>query len=87
MAATALKIPKEGKYTHLFVTSTPIEDKKTEVQVHLTGDKYIQSGMESLNGFVVEKSEEEYHKNLRTDSDKKGHFVRDYSTNPEWNPE
>lgn len=87
MAATALKIPKDGKYTHLFIVSTPIEENKTDVQICLTGDTYVQSKMETLQEFMVEKSEEDYHKSLRKESNEKGHFIRDYSTNPEWNPE
>ena len=32
-------------------------------------------------------NEEEYHKTLRADANVHGHYVKGYSTNPEWNPD
>lgn len=36
--------------------------------------------------FIKEIGQEEYHRTLRIDAVKKGHFVPRYSTNPEWSP-
>jgi hypothetical protein len=35
---------------------------------------------------IHEDPEETWHKNLRRDASEKGHYVPQFSTNPEWNP-
>lgn len=35
---------------------------------------------------VSEKSEEEFHKELRAQADAEGHLVQGESTDPQWNP-
>lgn len=85
MAATALKIERSGKISHFLMATLPGETG-TDLAFHTTDDKYeINPNLEPKYG-VSEKSEDQYHKDLRIDAKKAGEFVPEFSTNPEWNP-
>lgn len=80
MPTTALKI--DG-INMLFMTVTR-PDGNCDVDVYLADQNFVVSGKPSLS--VVPMTEEAYHKDLRRLASEQGHFMKDYSTNPEWNP-
>ena len=80
MATTALKI--DG-HNMLFMTA-PREDGNCDVDVYLADDSFMPMGQGSIS--AVKMTEEVYHKDLRRLASEQGHFVKDFSTNPEWNP-
>lgn len=80
MAATALNV--DGKKV---LAVTTMDEKGLVVQLHDTTGDFQPIG--NPEGFLRSESEEEYHRNLRKDAHAKGHFVKERSTNPEWNPE
>lgn len=86
MAATALKIEKDGKVSHLLFVSIPGEDENLDLAIHYTGEDYVILKNLTPEYGVSAKSEEVYHRNLRVDANVAGHFVPEFSTNPEWNP-
>lgn len=94
---TALLIPaKDGKpeVRFQFSTSLPtkeiIEDVNAAkdiivVQIYVCDDKW--TPMKEFQRTIDKRTEEVYHRELRASSQEKGHFVKEYSTNPELNPE
>ena len=86
MAATALKIEKDGKTSHLLILSIPGEDNNLDLAIHNTADDYVVLRNLTPEYGVSSKTEENYHKDLRVDAQIAGHFVPEFSTNREWNP-
>ena len=84
MPVSCLKI----KDSRLIVISSSEPANKTEfvtvVQTYLGDENFQPVGEPAIS--VHEISEEQYHKRLRKDASKKGHFVKEYSTDPDWNP-
>lgn len=84
MPATTLWIVQEDKeYKMMFITQQ-YGEKDFTVNIYGCDDDFIPKG-EPMTRDLVGK-EEDYHKNLRKDSEEKGHYVPGHSTNPEWNP-
>jgi len=80
MAATALNV--NGKKVLAVTTKDEIG---LVVQLYNTEGEFSPTG--EPESCVRSETEEEYHRNLRKDAKEKGHFVKEYSTNSEWNPE
>ena len=85
MAATALRIPKDGKDVNMFFMTVPRENGGLQVDIFLADEEFIPQGQPSFGHSDL--SEEEYHKQLRAEADMKGHLVKDFCTDPEWNPQ
>ena len=83
MAVTSLRIDKDGVITHLMMMTAPTPEG-VDIDIQLTDAEFTPVGKPSLG--QMPKDEEEYHGELRIISHEKGHFVPEYSTNPEWNP-
>jgi hypothetical protein len=83
MPTTALKITKEdGTVNHIMMMTAPTPTG-IDIDIQLTDANYMPVGKPSLGAMA--KDEKEYHVELRKVSHEKGHFVPEYSTNPEWN--
>jgi hypothetical protein len=80
MATTSLKI--DGNHLMFMTVTRP--DGHCDVDVYLASEDFVPMGKPSLS--AVKMTEEEYHKDLRRLASEQGHFVKDFSTNPEWNP-
>ena len=84
MATTAIRILKSGLAIRTkFITTQ--QDTHIDIDVFHCDEMFIPIGKPSLG--VDERSEEEYHRTLRTEAYSRGQFVPEESTNPEWNPE
>ena len=84
MATTALTIKTEDVTKNLLFMTVQREDGICDVDIFLCNENHDVMGTPSLG--VANKTEEDYHKELRLDASAKGHFVPEHSTNPEWNP-
>lgn len=94
MATTALKVENPGEeIVRVKFMTNPIEVPAKDgngtkvfldVELHVCDEDFIPKGRTSKT--VQDRSEEEYHKDLRKQAAEKGHFVAEESTNPEWNP-
>lgn len=80
MATTAIKV--QGK-NMLFMTAEK-ENGEVDVDIFLADDDFLPVGTPSIG--YCDKSEEEYHKELREQANEKGHLIINFCTNPEWNP-
>jgi hypothetical protein len=81
MAQTALNV--EGTN---FVALTKQEDKVLLIQMYKADGEFKPLG--DPETFVdEERNEQQWHTMLREDAIKQGHFVPQFSTDPEWNPE
>ena len=84
MAVTAIQVDDQKL---LFMTvEAANREGSLDVDIHLADENFMPIGKPSL-GHRDGLNEEEYHKQLRKEAKEKGHFVKDHSTNPEWNPE
>ena len=89
MACTAIKIGD----VRIKIITTPVSFPNTEgvirnftdVQLYKCDDDFIPEGSASRS--IHEDDEETYHKNLRKESFERGHFVKEESTDIEWNPD
>ena len=80
MALTALNL--DGKK---IVAISSVDEIGLVVLIYqTTGDFQTEGTPEHC---VRTETEEEYHRGLRKEAHAKGHFVKERSTNPEWNPE
>src|SRR6188768_2693786 len=86
MAATALKKKVGEETTYIMIVSLPSEEG-VDLALHLTGPDYKIDSTKRPEYGVDKRDEETYHRSLRIGASKVGHFVKDFSTNPEWNPE
>ena len=82
MATTALQITNtEGVVTKTkFMTVD--RDFYVDVDIYKCNDQFIPIGEPSMG--VNERTEEVYHKELRQEAKKRGQYVPEESTNPEW---
>jgi len=88
MATTALKIPQiNGTEERLLFMTAPGNDGFLDVDIFRADEYYIPFGGTSIGTSQTQVTEEEYHRKLREEAHSKGHFVGNYSTNSEWNPE
>ncbi len=84
MPATSLKINNDGaEYRLMFITQQYGENDFT-VNIYRCNEEHVPMG-EPITKNLLGK-EEDYHKNLRQESNEKGHFLPGHSTDPEWNP-
>lgn len=84
MATTSLRIEEKGRINHLQFMTVPTE-KGVDIDVMLTDSDFIPVGNPSMSAMPV--SEEEYHRKLRKEASERGQYVKENSTNPEWNPD
>jgi len=84
MAVTAIVIIKDGLARRSQFMTLP-NDTHLDVDIYMCDEKFIPAGR-PLQG-VDERSEEDYHRELRKEAKAAGQFDADHSTNPEWNPE
>lgn len=86
MATTSLTVKSEtGEDINVTFITAETAENVIVVQVYKTDDDFNPVGTASIS-VAQFPSEEEYHKQLREEAGKRGQFVADYSTNPEWNP-
>lgn len=86
MATTALKIVKnEQEQRLLFMTVSRQDGRGLDVDIFKADNEFMPEGTPSL-GVSEIVDEAEYHKALRANALQEGHFVPEFSTNPEWNP-
>ena len=85
MPVTAIKILKEGKEERMLFMTAMRGEKGVDVDIYLANEEFMPMGTPSL-GFSND-SEENYHRELRKQSQERGHFVPEFSTNREWNPD
>ena len=84
MAITALEVIKDGMKIRTKVFTVQ-ETDKLAVDLYYCNEEWIPKGTPHLS--VDKRTEEEFHRELRSQSKAKGHFVPTESTNPEWNPD
>ena len=86
MATTALEIG-DMKLKFMTVPKELVNEEGsklfTQIDLFMCDSKFIPYGKPSHS--IIELNEEEYHKNLRSEAKKKGHFKEEQSTNEEWN--
>jgi len=86
MACTGLKFPKqEGNGTNRMKVITEVNGKVLVISYYACDKDFIPFGKAEIT--MSEKAEEKFHKELRDQANEKGHFIRNESTNPEWNPD
>lgn len=94
MPCTALRVhdPEKGAVHVKFMTNM-VEAPATEgdstklflnIEVYLCDENFIPQGTTSKT--IMDRDEEDYHRDLRKQAHEKGHFVPEESTDPEWNP-
>jgi hypothetical protein len=94
MATTTLKVEQPGqdpvrvKFMTTYIEAPAKDGSGTkvflDVEVYVCDEEFVPQGRTSKT--VQDRSEEDYHKDLRAQAAEKGHFVPEESTNPEWNP-
>lgn len=80
MPQTALKINDK-----CMVIITQQFDNELSINAYSTDHNFMPLGTPIVSSLSI--NEEEYHKKLRSDAHAHGHYVKGYSTNPEWNPD
>jgi len=86
MATTVVSIPlPDGKKQNLMFSTLPTQeaDNVIAVTIYLCTDDYIPSKV--LQTTIDQRTEEEYHTQLRKASFERKQFINGHSTNPEWN--
>lgn len=85
MPTTALKITSPDGTIQRAKFMTVSQGIHCDVDVYKCNEEFIPIGEPSIG--VSEMDEPEYHIKLRKEADEKGQYVREESTDPEWNPE
>lgn len=86
MATTSLKIKStDGTDVNLMFLTSQMGEELIVVNIYKADEEFNPQGTASVS-VAQFPSEEAYHTELRKGAIEKGHFVPDYSTNPEWNP-
>ncbi len=80
MPQTALTIKDKN-----IVIITQQFDEELSINAYSADHNFMPLGEPVLSSLKI--NEEEYHKTLRKDANIHGHYVKGYSTNPEWNPD
>ena len=81
MATTALTV--DGK--NLLFMTVQVPNAGVDIDLFQADEEFVAFGGASLG--TSELKEEEYHRKLRIEATERGHFVEEYLTNPEWNPD
>ena len=85
MPATSLWVVHEDKEHRMMFITQQFGDNEFTVNIYRCNEDFIPSG-EPVTKDLYGK-EDTYHKSLRKDASKKGHYIPGHSTNPEWNPD
>ena len=85
MPATTIKIEKDGTETRLMFITDQV-DKTLTINVYPCNESYIPQGR-PVTSTLIDREEEDYHKNLRKDAMERDQLVKGFCTNPEWNPD
>lgn len=80
MPQTALKIKDKN-----IVIITQQFDEELSINAYSADHNFMPMGEPIVSALPI--NEEEYHKKLRSDAHSQGHYVKRYSTDPEWNPD
>ena len=80
MPQTALKIKDKN-----IVIITQQFDEELSINAYTADHNFMPMGEPIVSALPI--NEEEYHKKLRSDAHSQGHYVKGYSTDPEWNPD
>lgn len=80
MPQTALTINNKN-----IVIITQQFDNELSINAYSADHNFMPLGEPIVSDLII--NEEEYHKKLRNDAHSQGHYVKGYSTNPEWNPD
>lgn len=85
MATTSVRMPwRDGTVRNLQFVTEQFETG-LYVAVHICDQNWVY--IDKWPGQTTDpRTEEEYHRELRSSSSQQGHFVPQYSTDPEWNP-
>lgn len=89
MACTALKVDDIRIKFMTNVIEAPSKDGSTikpflNVELYICDEDFIPEGNTSKS--IIDREEEAYHRDLREQAFKKGHYIPEESTDPEWNP-
>ena len=84
MPATSIMIMNDEAYHRLMFITQQSDEEGFTVSIYRCNEEFLPMG-EPVTKDLMGK-EMDYHISLRKDSSQKGHFISDYSTNPEWNP-
>ena len=84
MPATSIMIMNGEAYHRLMFITQQTDEEGFTVSIYRCNEEFLPMGEAVTKDLLG--SEVDYHKSLRKDSIEKGHFMSDYSTNPEWNP-
>lgn len=80
MPQTALTIKDKN-----MVIITQQFDEELSINAYTADHNFMPLGEPIVSSLNI--NEEEYHRKLRSDAHAHGHYVKGYSTNPEWNPD
>jgi hypothetical protein len=70
---------------HLQFVTDPLEDGILRILLYTCGADWLPIGEPQRSGDI--RTEEDYHRNLRIEATKQGHYVKEFSTDPQWNPD
>jgi hypothetical protein len=85
MATTALSIEKNGVKTNLMISTIQSASDDLHIDIILCDDEF--SPGKVISTLAKNAEEQEYHKTLREESSEKGHFVKEFSTLLDHEPE
>ncbi len=83
MPVTSLEIVDKTIKKIQFITTSI--DSLLEVEIYLCGENW--NPISKIGRSIDDRSEEDFHKQLRKDASEKGQLVKKYCTDPEWNPD
>jgi hypothetical protein len=84
MALTSLKIEKDGMINYLQFATDQLEDDILRILLYVCNPDWEPLGDPQISG--DRRTEEDFHIQLRLSATEKGHYVPEYSTDPQWNP-
>lgn len=82
MPTTSLKIPQEDGVKRLMFMTNAINEELVEVNIYFCDEEFIPQGDPVKQ--VAQLKEEVFHKSLRKEALQKDHYIKDFSTHPEW---
>lgn len=83
MALTSLKIEKDGMINYLQFMTDQLEDGILRILLYVCDSSWEPLGEPQISG--DRRTEEDFHVQLRISATEKGHYVPEFSTDPEWN--
>ncbi len=85
MPVTALKIVKGETVTRTKIMTLPGQESGVIIDAYACNEEFIPIGKPLQS--TDTRDEELYHRELRKEAQKNGHFISEESSNSEWNPE